>query len=169
MKLGLIIVVIFAAYTTFGQQKEETWNKFDYLIGNWKGEGSGNPGQGEGSFSFKFDLDKKILIRTNHSEYPATNDKPKTTHDDLMIVYLDFSGRPTKAIYFDNEGHVINYSVTYLNNSDIEFTSEKISNIPVFRLTYSQIDSKSVNVKFEMSQDGEEFITYVEGKCNKID
>ncbi len=168
MKLRLMIILLFAACITFGQQNTETWNKFSYLIGNWKGGGSGTPGQGGGEFTFKLDLDKKILVRTSHSEYPAVNDKPKIVHEDLMIVYLNFSGEPTKAIYFDNEGHVINYSVTYPDNSNIVFTSEKIPNVPIFRLTYSQIDSKTVNVKFEMSQDGEKFMTYIEGKSNKI-
>ena len=134
-------------------------------MGEWVG--SGQPGQGGGTFSFKPDLDQKILVRKSHSEYPASANKPEIIHDDLMVVYLDYSGNPNKAIYFDNEGHTINYSITYSDKS-IVLTSDKVPNVPVFRLTYSLLDDASVNTKFEMSQDGEKFFTYIEGKSRKL-
>jgi hypothetical protein len=171
MKLTLIFIVVFICMTTltFGQQSNSSWEKLSFLIGNWKGEGSGNPGQGEGYFSFKFDLGKKILVRTSHSEYPAMNEKPGIVHDDLMIIYPDFSGNPDRAIYFDNEGHVINYAITYSNDTDIIFTSDKVSSVPIFRLTYTKIDDKSVDVKFEIAQDGLKFAKYLEGKSNRTE
>jgi hypothetical protein len=57
------------------------------------------------------DLGGKILVRKNHSEYPAAKDKPKTVHDDLLIVYRDAAAQPGKAIYFGNEAHTIEYAV----------------------------------------------------------
>ena len=101
-----------------------------------------------------------------HSEYPAAPGKPDVIHDDLMIVYPDYSGTPSKAIYFDNEGHTINYAITYADNT-IVLTSDKIPNVPTFRLTYSLLPESVVNTKFEMSQDGTSFSTYVEGKSKK--
>ena len=103
----------------------------------------------------------------SHSEYPATKDKPKIVHDDLMIVYLDYSGIPSKSIYFDNEGHIINYTIAY-SESNIVLVSEKIEHVPVFRLTYSLLSPGFINTKFEMSQDGETFTTYIEGKSKKM-
>jgi len=153
-------------FTTFAQQNS-TWNKWSWLIGDWAGAGSGLPGQGGGTFSFKTDLDQKILMRKSHSEYPANGNKPVVIHDDLMVIYSDNSGIPVKAIYFDNEGHTINYSITYSDKS-IVLTSDKIQNIPVFRLTYIQLDDESVDTKFEISQDGVKFNTYIEGKSKKI-
>jgi hypothetical protein len=164
-RLFLITVLLAIVSVCFGQQNS-AWTKWSWLVGDWKGEGNGQPGQGGGVFTFKTDLDSKILIRKAHSEYPATGNKPAVVHDDLMIVYPDFSGAPSKAIYFDNEGHTINYSITYRDKS-IVLVSDKIPNIPVFRLTYTQLSDKSVNVKFEMSQDGEKFMTYVDGTCVK--
>ena len=84
-----------------------------------------------------------------------------------MIVSLDYSGNPSKAIYFDNEGHTINYSITYTANT-IVLLSEKIQNVPIFRLTYTLLDKQTVNTKFEMSQDGEKFMTYIEGKSTNV-
>jgi hypothetical protein len=107
------------------------------------------------------------MVRKSHSEYPASGSRPAAIHDDLMIVSLDFAGTPSKAIYFDNESHTINYSITY-NPRTIVLLSEKIPNVPVFRLTYTLLDDQMVNTKFEMSQDGEKFMTYIEGKSMKV-
>lgn len=162
----LLIIALFGFYMTGFCQLDSTCNKWNWLIGDWIGEGNGIPGQGGGVFSFKPDLDKKILVRKSHSVYPAVEKKPEIIHDDLMIIYSDSSGSPSKAIYFDNEGHIINYSITYYDKS-IAFTSIKDIGVPVFRLTYSFLDFDVVNVKFEMSQDGEKFMTYIEGKSKK--
>jgi len=120
MKIKLILTLAFFGFlaTCFSQQKSN-WEKWNWLMGERIGEGSGQPGQGGGTFSFKLDLDQKILVRESHSEYPAIANKPKVIHDDLMIVYPDNTGNPSKAIYFDNEGHTINYSITYSDKSVI--------------------------------------------------
>jgi hypothetical protein len=166
-KLILISIALLGVITNSFSQQSVNWDKWNWLIGEWKGEGSGQPGQGGGTFSFTFDLDKNIIVRNSHSEYPASENRPAVVHDDLMIVYPDFQGIPTKAIYFDNEGHTINYSIAY-SEKTIVFLSEKINNAPFFRLTYTLFDNGSVNTKFEMSQDGENFTTYIEGKSEKV-
>ena len=165
MRILLTIIFCGILSTGFSQQKPN-WDQWRWLTGEWVGEGSGQPGTGGGTFSFKTDLDQHVLIRKSHSEYTATADKPQVIHDDLMVVYPDFSGTPAKAIYFDNEGHTINYSITYSDKSII-LTSDKIPNVPIFRLTYSLLDNETVNTKFEMSQDGVKFFTYIEGKSKK--
>ncbi|HEY3390252.1 MAG TPA: hypothetical protein VGK38_11810 [Prolixibacteraceae bacterium] len=164
-KFALTFALLGLLTTCFGQPNP-TWEKWGWLIGEWAGEGSGQPGQGGGTFVFKPGLDNKILVRESHSEYPAMGSKPKIIHDDLMIIYPDYTGNPVKAIYFDNEGHTINYAITYADKS-IALTSDKIPNVPVFRLTYSLLDNETVNTKFEISQDGEKFNTYIEGKSKK--
>lgn len=147
-------------------QQNSLWGKWSWLIGDWIGEGSGQPGQGNGTFSFSFDLDKNILIRRSHSEYPATESKPKIIHDDLMIIYFDFTGNPDKAVYFDNEGHTIFYTATFSEKS-ITLTSGKSPDTPIFRLIYTYLSSETVNTQFAMSQDGVKFMPYVEGKSKR--
>jgi hypothetical protein len=168
MKAKFISILALSGFLTvsFGQPKD-IWSKWEWLSGEWIGEGSGQPGQGGGTFSFSFDLDKNILVRKSHSEYPASENKPKVIHDDLMIIYPDIQGNPTKAIYFDNEGHTINYTIGYSDKS-IVLTSDKIPGVPVFRLTYTLLENETVNTKFEMSQDGEKFMVYIEGKSKKL-
>jgi hypothetical protein len=167
MKTKLILTIALLGFfcICLGQQKP-VWDKWDRLIGDWLGEGGGIPGQGGGIFSFKLDLDGKILVRKSHSEYPAAADKPRVIHNDLMIVYPDFSGNPAKAIYFDNEGHTINYAIAYADKT-IVLTSEKNPPMPVFRLTYTLLDDETVNTEFAMSKDGEKFTIYIEGKSKR--
>ena len=165
MKKFLLLITVFCMTVSlsFGQTNTD-WSKFKWLMGEWTGEGSGKPGDGKGSFSLKEDLGGKVLVRKNHSEYRATKDRPATIHDDLMVVYTDFSGATSKAIYFDNEGHTINYTISASEKS-VVFISEKIPHVPVFRLTYEMIDAATVNIRFEMSQDGNTFMIYTEGRC----
>ena len=162
MKSKLILALIVTMTITCSAQQTTNWDKWTWLTGTWIGEGSGQPGQGGGTFSFAFDLDKNILVRKSHSEYPAAQNRPATIHDDLMIIYPATDGNASKAIYFDNESHVINYNVTFSEKA-IVFQSEKIPDVPVFRLTYSLLENEIINTKFEMSQDGQNFMTYIEG------
>ena len=169
MRIKFLLVLAIAIFTfpliTFSQESAG-WTKWDKLLGDWVGEGSGKPGQGDGTFTFKTDLDNKILIRKGHTEFQATDKKPASTHDDLMIISLDSKNIPSKAVYFDNESHTINYNISYAGDT-IVLTSEKIFNFPVFRLNYLLLDNETVNIKFEMSRDGVSFMTYIEGISKK--
>ena len=40
--------------------------------------------------------------------------------------------------------------------------------MPIFRLTYTLLGDKTVNTTFAMSQDGVNFMTYIEGKSSRI-
>jgi len=162
----LLTIALFGFIAICVGQENSKWDSWKWIIGEWIGEGSGQPGQGSGTFSFSFDLDNNIIIRKSHSEYPASESRPETIHDDLMIVYPDHQDSSYKAIYFDNEGHTISYTITFSDKSII-FTSDNIPNTPIFRLVYTLIDSETVNTLFEMSRDGDNFMPYIEGKSIK--
>jgi hypothetical protein len=170
MKFRLLFVIMFSGMFALCQGQANTqnskWEKWNWILGAWKGDGSGTPGQGEGTFAFSFDLNGAVLVRRGHTDFPATQNKPVATHEDLMVVYLDPSSAQAKAVYFDNEGHVINYAMSWLDNS-IVFTSEKVGNMPAFRLTYTPLDKDTMDTAFDMSQDGKTFVTYIEGKSRR--
>ncbi|MGC4054070.1 MAG: hypothetical protein QM757_33720 [Paludibaculum sp.] len=81
------------------------------LIGHWVGDGSGSPGTGPGEFSFEPGLQGKVVLRKNS---PSTRGRrsPAFRHDDLMVVYQEGGQGPLRADYYDNEGHVIRYTVS---------------------------------------------------------
>jgi len=167
MKLKLVFIAAMIVSTFVSKaQISENWDKWDNLFGNWTGKGNGEPGSGGGTFTFSPDLDNNIIVRKSHSEFPATENQSAVIHDDLMIIYFDVTKNTTRAIYFDNESHMINYSVFYENNSII-MVSEKTQGTPVFRLTYTIIDKENIKTQFEISQDGDNFFVYLEGNSIK--
>jgi hypothetical protein len=78
------------------------WDAWQFLLGEWIGEGGGTPGQGEGIMAFRFELQKQVLLRTNHMDFPTTPERPTFAHDDLTVIYPNPDGN-LRAIYFDNE------------------------------------------------------------------
>ncbi len=170
-KFLILVLVLLLTLPSFAQHDAKIWEKLNYLVGNWEGDASNTSTGGEGGFTFKYDLDKNILVRTGHAEDPSPkepNEGSGFIHNDLMIIYRDSIGIPNKAIYFDNESHVINYTITFQNSKGIVFTSDKSPGTPRFRLTYKIIDDVTVDTVFEISKDGEHFFTYIQGKSKRV-
>ena len=145
------------------------WGGFQFMMGDWIGEGGGAPGQGTGWFSFTLDLQQRILIRKNHSDFPAQNNRPAFTHDDLMIVYPE-AGKKAKAIYFDNEGHVIQYAIEISDSSkSVVFISEASPPTPRFRLTYTLMENDRLKIDFDFAPPGkpETFSRYIESYAKR--
>ena len=166
----LLIVFLNMAIPSISQTQPSAWEKLNALTGDWVAEGGGQPGQGGGSFSFEYNLSNKILVRKNLSEYPASGNKPAVVHEDLMVIYAGNSGELLKAIYFDNEGHTINYSISFSDsNKIIQFVSNAQLNTPRFRLTYIFSDKDNMTVDFEIATNGssENFKSYVKGTAHK--
>ncbi len=140
--------------------------RLGFLIGDWTGTGAGNPGQGVGSFSFSPDLQGHVLVRHGHSEYPATPQRPATVHDDLMVIYAGQS----KAIYFDNEGHIIHYDVAVDAGGKVAtFLSTDPSPSPLFRLTYKAQSPDELAIIFEIATNGktDALRTYLTGLAQR--
>lgn len=142
-----------------------SWEGLEFLIGEWIGEGGGAPGQGKGSLVFHFELQQQVLLRKNHVDFPATPERPASAHDDLTIIYPDESG-DFRAVYFDNEGHIIHYTVLVPEGSDtVTFTSDPFPSAPRFRNTYLKGENRKIITRFEIAPPGspEGFSIYVEG------
>jgi hypothetical protein len=148
---------------------QPNWNAWQFFIGEWVGEGGGDPGQGTGGFTFVLDLQKRILARKNYADYPATKDRPAFRHDDLMIVYQE-TGTSTRADYFDNEGHVIHYAVSFSkDSSSIIYVSEPSSSAPRFRMTNTKAGPDKITITFEIAPPGkpEAFSPYITASARR--
>ena len=137
-----------------------------FLAGEWKGEGDGQAGQSSGVATFRFELEGKALVRRSYADMAAANGRPAAHHEDLMTVFSE--GGQLRAIYFDNEGHVIRYAVT-ANPEGVIFTSEAAPG-PCFRLSYLRKSETIVNVRFEIAPPNapEAFKIYLEGVTRKV-
>jgi len=143
------------------------WSSFQFLLGEWTGEGSGDPGQGTGTFTFSMDLQNHVIIRRNQSGFPATKTHAAFSHNDLMVVYQE-PGKPTSAMYFDNEGHTIQYHTALpTNGKSITFTSDPLPARPRFQLSYTSLSPDSLLIIFEIAPPStpDHFTKYLEGRA----
>ena len=144
------------------------WKPWQFLIGEWMGKGEGTPGSGTGGFTFAPDLQNTILVRRNFARYPATGDKAAYAHDDLMVIYYEEGS--AKAVYFDNERHIIHYTVTFAgDSSSVVFLGDSAPSDPRYRLTYSKHGEDEVGIVFEIARPGspEAFTRYIEATAQR--
>jgi hypothetical protein len=166
--VSLALLLLSVGAVAPGRAEEDSWAGFRFLIGEWVNEGQ--PGGGSASFTLEPDLGGKVLVRRNVAEQPATEGRPAARHEDLMVVYREPGGERVQASYFDNEGHVIRYSVSPLpDDKGMVFVSDPDPTGPRFRLTYTKGEGDRVAVKFEIALPGkaDEFRTYVEGTVRR--
>lgn len=141
-----------------------SWEPFRFLLGQWSGaEESAPPSQGKGLAVFQFELDGNILMRRNLTDFPAAAGRPAFRHQDLLIVFPEAGA--FRAIYFDNEGHVIRYALEIAaTGGTVTFLSETAAGQPRFRLAYSRVSADQVKVQFAIAPPGkpDEFMPYLE-------
>jgi hypothetical protein len=145
------------------------WQPWQFLLGTWKGDAKGTAGEGSGEFTFKTELDGKILVATNNQEFGATSDHAAFTYHSMMVVYL--LGVDTAAIFYDNEGHVLNYSVQFSNNPrKITFTAERVAFTPRFRFSYADNGDGTLKSVFESAPADTPTVysSHVEGTVKKV-
>ncbi len=160
--LGLAV----AFFSWFPARAADPWQDYQFLIGSWSGGGKGEPGQNKGRFIFAFDLQGKILVRKHRAEITASGGRPSLVHEDLMVIYPEAGTDRFKAIYFDNEGHVIYYSPQLSpDKKTLIFVSVGRPGTPRFRLSYTKQSEGNLAIKFEAAAPGHgaDFKTYTQG------
>jgi hypothetical protein len=142
----------------------DPWTALGFLEGTWAADtrGGGAGAQSNGTYTFKFELKHHVLVRRSDSaacKGPANYD---CDHTDVLYIYRDAENQPLKAIYFDNEGHVIHYGVATPDSTTAMFVSEASASRPQFRLIYELRDSV-MSGKFQMRMPGQaEWKSYLE-------
>lgn len=147
-------------------QVQDPWAPFRFLLGTWSATGAGQPGEvTAGTVSFAFDLDRKILVRKNRTELaPKPGEERGAVHEDLLIVYPQPGGGDFRAIYFDNEGHVIHYKISFpARQPAAVFESDGTAPGPRFRLSYAAAADGALGVEFAIAMPGGEFKNYLQG------
>ena len=79
-------------------------------------------------------------------------------------MYRDETSRQLRAIYFDNEGHVIQYAVNPAADG-VVFVTEGASSATRYRLTYASAGTGRLKLKFEIAPPGKDFATYIEASA----
>jgi hypothetical protein len=165
----ILSAVLFSGLTISAQNAPDKpvspcWKKVEFLLGKWTGAAGENDtplGAGQGVFSFDLQLNQKIITRRNYAEYDSG-----LRHDDLMVIYLDAPDCTPRAIYFDTEGHVIRYNLTFPSSNNVVFESDGSQPGPKYRLSY-WLDKGMLNGKFEIAAPGNEYKTYMSWTSKK--
>ncbi len=166
--IRILVACIGSVVLLAGQQApspdDAQWRALNFLEGTWEAKTThAAPGiNANGSYTFRKELAGHILARhtsTAHCRGPLDYD---CDHSDLLYVYNDTPGQPLKAIYFDNEGHVIHYSVTSPKPDSVMFLSDAVGPGPRFRLVY-ELNGGVMDGKFQMLMPGRtEWTSYLE-------
>lgn len=173
MKKVFAIALLCVATTLFAQSApapaSDPWTTLAFLEGTWEAKAQGPAGaSASGTYTFRPELANHILARHSTSNAgckgPASFD---CEHGDLLYIYVDAPGQPLKAIYFDNEGHVLHYDVSTPTPATAIFLSDASHPGPQFRLVYERKGSV-MSGKFQMHMPGQtEWKSYLEWSGTK--
>ncbi len=147
----------------------DPWQPLRFLMGTWeaKAQGGAAGATGAGAYTFQLELRKHVLARHSSSAGCKGPSDFNCEHADLLYVYQDSPGRPLKAIYFDNEGHVIHYDVTTPNPNTAVLLSAASQPGPQFRLIY-ELKGRVMQGKFQLRMPGQsDFRSYLEWSGEK--
>src|ERR1017187_2930543 len=162
--MRLTILALLTAFSALHAQTGDAWKKLDFVLGEWAGvagEKDTPLGAGQGAYSFKAELKDKIVVRRNVVQYNSG-----VQHDDLMVIYLDAPNDTPRAIYFDTEGHVIRYNLTFPAANKVIFESDGSQPGPPYRLSY-WLNQGALDGKFEVAPPGAGFKTYMSWTSKK--
>ncbi|HMK72359.1 MAG TPA: hypothetical protein VK454_03415 [Myxococcaceae bacterium] len=143
----------------------DPWAGLRFLLGEWTvASGGGTPGEAvSGGFTFQLELDGQVAVRRAHSEYaPKPGERVGVKHSDLVVLSPSAAG--LRATYWDNEGHVIEYTVK-ADAGVVTFESDAAAPGPRFKLVYERQGENEVTITFSMAPPGGKYQTYVSGRA----
>jgi hypothetical protein len=162
----LTVMALMAASGLAAQTSTQVdpWAGLRFLLGTWEAKTTGGIAQAQSSGAYSFQLELLDLVMARHSsggacKGPADFD---CQHGDLLYIYSAGSGETLQAIYFDNEGHVIQYGVSTPKPTMAVFLSDPTQPGAQFRLSYELAEGVMTG-KFQMKMPGQtEFMSYLE-------
>ena len=173
MKLLSAAAVFLLAFPLFAQNTATTaaavdpFRSLSFLEGTWEAKTQGDAAASS-NYTFSPELKNHVLGRHGDAytncKGPAQFD---CEHNDLFYVYVEGPGQRLRAIYFDNEGHVIHYDVTTPAPTTVVFLSDASQPGPQFRLTY-ELKGATMSGKFQMHMPGQaDWKSYLEWSGGK--
>jgi len=141
------------------------WKPLAFLLGTWEAKtDAGGKVNSIGTYTFKPELNGTVLAR--HSSADSCKGPADFDCDHHDLLYLFHEGDAIRAVYFDNEGHVLHYTVSTPKPTTVVFDTEPGPG-PRFRLTY-ELAGGRMQGKFQMSPPGSaEYHSYLEWSGGK--
>jgi len=167
--ISLSTAIVLAQKSPGAEPAQSPWKSFEFLIGTWEAKTTGGSAgaTASGTYSFQTELKDHVLARysvNSGCNGPADFD---CLHTDLLYVYPDAPGKSYQAVYFDNEGHIIHYGLSFPTAVTVVFLSNTSATEPQFRLSY-ELKGSTLYGKFQMRLPGQtEFRSYLEWSGEK--
>lgn len=161
---GVALCAIAVAQGSAPTQQADPWKALRFLLGTWEAntQGGSAGAAGSGSYTFRLELKDHVLARHSASAGCTGPSDFDCEHGDLLYIYQDAARQPLKAIYFDNEGHVIHYEVTTLASNTAVLVSAASQGGPQYRLIY-ELKGAVMSGKFQIRMPGQsDFHSYLE-------
>jgi hypothetical protein len=150
----------------------DRWQALNFLLGTWAAnvQGGSAGASSNGLYAFELELKRHVLARVYAGPVNCVAPVSQTfdcQHSDLLYIYQEGDGQPFKAIYLDNEGHVIHYDVSTPDATTAVFLSAASATGPQFRLIYQRKNS-TMSGKFQMRMPGQtDWKSYLEWSGEK--
>jgi len=160
----LCLAGLYAPCASAAEAAIDPWKSLQFLVGTWEAHTQGGTAgaAGAGKYTFQAELHNHVLARHSSSEKCSGPADFDCEHSDLLYVYQESPGQSYRAIYFDNEGHVIHYDVSVPTPTTAVLLSEPFRPGPQFRIIYELKEAKMYG-KFQMRAPGQtEFHSYLE-------
>jgi len=178
---GVLTIVLMAGGGTAAQQRSAPSSapaaaapafgpQWRVLIGNWAGDGGGQPGATAGTTSYRFEVGERAIIRTNRAVVAAAAGRPAGVHEDLLVIYAGAKPGEARALYVDNEDHVIHYAAVWsADGKTLTFVSDAQPGAPRFRMTYRIQTADQHALEFAIAPPGspDAFTPYVSGSLKR--
>ena len=159
-----VALLLASGLSVRSQVNGDPWAGLRFLIGSWEAKTTGGTAQAQSSAVYSFRMELRGHVMARHSGGGACKgpDSFDCLHSDLLFIYPEGPNQALKAIYFDNEGHVIHYTVSTPKPGSVVFLSESGQPGPEFRLSYDLADGVMMG-KFQLRMPGQtEFTSYLE-------
>ncbi len=150
-----LLTLVCASSSGMTHAAPQSLSTVQFLVGDWAGGGGTDAGRAQGTSSIKPDLGGHVLVRRDHTEFPAAKGQPAASMDALMLIYSSPTDGRLHATYTDSGGHAIQYTAAHVEpGRRVEFDSDASPNAPTFRLTYAITGLKDLEIRFEMAAPG---------------
>jgi len=148
----------------------------DFLLGTWSATttAAGSAGaEAMGTYTFSRGLDGHVLERNSTAAACKGPADFNCKHRDQLTIFPDANAQAVHhssllALFLDNEGHVIYYTLEIPDAHTVVFHSQSAASAPKFRMSYHR-EGEVMSGKFEMAAPGsDEFHPYLEWSGTKL-
>jgi len=166
-KLLLYSMLLPALLLGHPEKKQDIWEPFQFLVGEWEGKGEGKSGLSQVEKNFHFIMNGKYLhLKTRAVFEPQERNLEGEVHEDWGFFSYDLFKKKFVFRQFNSEGFINQYVLESISDDGktLIFDSEQLENAPPgwrARITYKIVDDYNLVESFDLATPGKELQCYI--------